>query len=82
MHNMFRAVEYSLALFLGHLVLEILLKALHVQVKGTEISRTHDLLRLAVLCGLDSTEEQKGALREITLFNFKTRCDDSRREFA
>ena len=59
-----------------------MLKALHVQAKGTEIPRTHDLLRLAVLCGLNPTEEQKDALQEVTLFNLETRYDDYRRDFA
>ena len=81
MENMFHAGEYMWSLFIGHLVLEKLLKALHVKTKGAEIPRTHDLLRLAMLCGLQPTEEQKDALQLITLFNIESRYEDYKRDF-
>ena len=82
MQNMFRAGEYLWALFLGHLVLEKLLKALHAKTKGRDIPRTHDLLRLSILCGLEPTEHQKDALQLITLFNIESRYEDYKRDFA
>lgn len=62
MQAMFDAGEYMWALFVGHLVIEKLLKAYYVKIAGREVPRTHDLYKLAVKAGLDLSESQKDSL--------------------
>lgn len=81
MLNMFQSGEYVWALFIGHLVIEKLLKAIYVKSAGSEIPRTHDLYKLAVLSGLELTDSRKDALQYITLFNIETRYEDYKRDF-
>lgn len=78
---MFNAGEYMWALFVGHLVIEKLLKAYYVKTVEREIPRTHDLYKLAVKAGLDLSEAQKDSLQYITLFNIETRYEDYKRDF-
>jgi HEPN domain-containing protein len=47
MHNLIKTKEFSWSLFLGHLVIEKLLKALYVKKLQRHPTFTHDLLRLA-----------------------------------
>lgn len=81
MQAMFNAGEYMWALFVGHLVIEKLLKAYYVKTVGREIPRTHDLYKLAIKAGLDLSEAQKDSLQYITLFNIETRHEDYKRDF-
>jgi HEPN domain-containing protein len=63
MMNMFKVREYIWSLFIGHLVVEKLLKAYYVKMIGNEVPRTHDLLKLAIM-------------RELILMKLKsTSCD-------
>ena len=71
----------SWALFLGHIVIEKLLKAYYVKVKCRHAPLTHNLLRLAQDCDLILTNEQKVSLAEITKFNLNSRYDDYKRDF-
>ena len=48
MNNMFKSREYMWSLFIGHLVIEKLLKAYYVKMVDSNVPRTHDLLKLAV----------------------------------
>ncbi|CAA9292043.1 MAG: hypothetical protein AVDCRST_MAG95-4066, partial [uncultured Adhaeribacter sp.] len=50
MQHLFTAKDYSWSLFLGHLVIEKLLKALFVKNLNKQAPFTHDLLRLASKC--------------------------------
>lgn len=70
-------------LFIGHLVIEKLLKALYAKNnKGAPYApKTHDLLYLAEKMNLDVTEKQANDLVEITKFNLNTRYDDYKRDF-
>lgn len=81
MLNMFQAGEYMWSLFIGHLAIEKLLKASYIKTAGREVPRTHDLHKLAVLAGLDLTDNRKDALQYITLFNIETRYEDFKRDF-
>jgi HEPN domain-containing protein len=47
MKNLLKSKDYNWALFLGHLVLEKLLKALYVKKHQKHSVFTHDLLRLS-----------------------------------
>lgn len=56
MQNLLKSGDYSWAMFLGHLVLEKLLKAHYVKNQRKHALFTHDLLRLATNAGLKIDE--------------------------
>lgn len=78
---MFDAKRFSWALFVGHLVIEKLLKAYFVDVNGGYPPFTHNLLKLALDAQLELTEERKFVLTTITAFNINTRYDDYKMSF-
>ena len=69
------------SLFIGHLVIEKLLKAYYVKMVDSNVPRTHDLLKLAVSAGIEIEEKKKDDLQYITLFNIETRYDEHKRDF-
>jgi len=69
------------ALFVGHLVVEKLLKAYFVKTVDAKVPRTHDLLKIAQKANMDLTEEQKDFLDEVTTFNIKARYPDYKNRF-
>lgn len=81
MRNMFQNGEYMWSLFIGHLVIEKLLKACYVKTIDINIPKTHDLYKLAVKCNLILTDQQKDLLLYITLFNIETRYEDYKQIF-
>lgn len=81
MINMFNASEYLWSLFIGHLVIEKLLKAYYVKMIDKEVPRIHDLHKLALKANLDIAEEQKDFLQYVTLFNIETRYEDYKKDF-
>ena len=81
MMNMFKAGEFMWSLFIGHLVIEKLLKSYYVKMSDADVPRTHDLLKLAVSDGLELDETIKDDLQYITLFNIETRYDEYRKDF-
>jgi len=68
--------DYNWALFLGHLVIEKLLKALFVKKLERHAIFSHDLLRLATKANLVLNVEQEEWLDEITTFNLNARYDN------
>ena len=70
-------------LFLGHLVIEKLLKALYAKnnKSAPHAPKSHDLLYLIEKIGLDITDEQENSLNTITKFNMSARYDDYKKEF-
>ncbi len=81
MENLHANGHHAWALFLGHLVLEKLLKAGIMKSGSTEVPRTHDLLTLAGLAGLELKEERKDFLDDVTTFNLKARYPDYKLRF-
>lgn len=81
MDSLFDKNHYSWALFMGHLVLEKLLKAYFVKHIGINIPYIDDLTKIALLANLNLTEEQKDFLDEITTFNIKVRYPDYKERF-
>jgi HEPN domain-containing protein len=73
--------HYTWALFVGHLVLEKLLKALYVKNVGLQVPRIHNLLKISRVCGLQMTDEQEEFLLEVTTYNVKTRYPDYKKSF-
>ena len=81
MLNLFSSSDYNWALFLGHLVIEKLLKALYVKQYEKHAIMGHDLLRLASKMKLKLTEDQTDWLDRLTTFNINTRYDSYKQEF-
>lgn len=70
-----------MALFIGHLMIEKLLKALYVKINNDYPPFIHNLLRLAEKCDLKLTEDQKLFLVTVTAFNINARYDDYKMSF-
>ena len=81
MEHLLEKAHYTWALFIGHLVLEKLLKAWYVQHIDVTPPFIHDLVRLAEKAGLPLTEDQKDVLDSISTFNLRARYEDYKREF-
>ncbi len=79
--NLYKTKDYHWALFIGHLVVERLLKALVVKKTENHAPLTHDLRRLAKLAELDLAADQKRYLDTITTFNLNARYDDYKKDF-
>jgi len=78
---MYKNEKYNWSLFVGHLIIEKLLKAYHVKVKNDYPPFVHNLLRLAEQSGLKLTEEQETEFANITAFNINARYDDFKMSF-
>lgn len=81
MMTMFNTKKYSWSLFIGHLMIEKLLKAYFVSVKSDYPPYIHNLLRLAEKAGLELTADQQKKLITITAFNINARYDDYKTSF-
>lgn len=83
MQILYENKQYSWSLFLAHLTVEKLLKALYAKKNITSpyAPKIHDLLRLAEKMNLTLTEEQEEKLDTITRFNINARYEDYKREF-
>jgi HEPN domain-containing protein len=81
MRSLFENRHYTWALFVGHLVLEKLLKALYVKNIGLQVPRIHNLLKIARICGLQMSDEHEDFLLEVTTYNIKTRYPDFKKSF-
>ena len=77
--NLFQSHNYNWALFLGHIVLEKLIKAYFVKHTGTHAPFTHDLRLLAKKCELEIPNEME--LDVITSFNINARYDSFKEDF-
>lgn len=73
--------DYTWSLFIGHLVLEKLLKAWYVQHINNTPPFIHDLVRLAEKAALSLDESQKDRLDSISTFNIRARYDNYKLEF-
>jgi len=78
---MFDTKRNSWALFVGHLLIEKLLKALFVKTNSDYPPMIHNLLRLAEKCDLKLTEDQQIFLATVTAFNINARYDDYKMSF-
>jgi len=75
--------QYNWSLFIGHLVVEKLLKGLYAKLNEKEpyAPKTHNLLALAERCNLELNESQVDVLSRITRFNIMARYDDAKNDF-
>jgi HEPN domain-containing protein len=81
MKHLFQKGDYHWSLFVGHLILEKLLKAHYVKQMGDNPPFIHDLLRLSEKGGMTINEEQKDMLDTISGFNIITRYNDYKQSF-
>ena len=81
MAAMFDSKRFSWSLFIGHLMIEKLLKAYYVKVKSDYPPFIHNLLRLAEKADLELTDDRKEQLVTITAFNINARYDDYKMSF-
>ncbi len=73
--------KYDWCLFIGHLVVEKILKAFYVRDKKEIPPKIHNLLRLAENTNLTLTEEQLTFLADINDFNIETTYPDLKFSF-
>ncbi|MDD3687181.1 MAG: HEPN domain-containing protein [Bacteroidales bacterium] len=81
MLTLFNARRYNWTLFIGHITIEKLLKAVYVKKKEKHAPFTHNLYRLAELSEISLSSEYSDWLDEITSFNLNARYDDYLKEF-
>ena len=81
MIDMFKSKRYGWSLFIGHLMIEKLLKALHVYVKSDYPPHIHNLLRLAEKADLKLDKDKMEQLATVTAFNINARYDDYKLSF-
>jgi len=81
MITMYESKKFNWALFVGHLMIEKLLKALYVKINNDYPPFIHNLLRLAEKCDLELTDDQRLFLVTVTAFSINARYDDYKRSF-
>ena len=81
MNSMFEKKEYNWSLFIGHLVIEKLLKAYYVKTIGTHAPLIHNLLKIAMDSKLEFDEEKRIFFITVTAFNINARYDDYKTNF-
>ena len=80
--SMLEKGHYTWCLFIGHLVLEKLLKAIYVREHQKIAPRIHDLVKLAKSTSLNPNDEQLLFLSEVSDFNMEGRYPDEKNQFA
>lgn len=81
MINLYNSKDYHWSLFIGHIVIERLLKACVVIKISDHAPFTHDLTKLAKLSGLAFSEDQLDWLDTISTFNMNARYDSYKEAF-
>ena len=83
MNILFENKQYAWSLFMGHLVLEKLLKALFAKLnpQSPYAPKIHDLLALANKCNLQIDNKTEDKLDIVTNFNIAARYDDYKKNF-
>ena len=81
MENLYNSKDYHWALFIGHIVIERLIKAGIVRNTNEHAPFTHDLRRLAKLSQFDFETVHLVWLDTITTFNLNARYDSYKQAF-
>ena len=80
-NTLFEVNKYDWALFIGHLVLEKMLKAIFVKNNENKIPpKLHNLVRLSELSLVDLDEEKKVLFDKINDFNIEARYPEYKNE--
>lgn len=80
-NTLFKTKKYPYALFMGHLALEKLLKAIVVKYTKSHAPFSHSLAYLAEKSGIKIPEPLLIKLREFMEFHFESRYPDTNKEF-
>ncbi|MBN1407654.1 MAG: HEPN domain-containing protein [Calditrichaceae bacterium] len=75
MIHLYKSKDFHWALFIGHIVIERLLKAKIVEVTKAHAPFIHDLRRLAKLTSIDFEDMHLEWFDTITTFNLNARYD-------
>lgn len=81
MNDLYQTKNYSWALFMGHLVIEKLLKALYVKQKEEYPPMVHDLRRICEKADVKPDFQRQILQDSITRFNINARYDDYKQSF-
>jgi len=81
MIDMIKTKHYNWSLFLGHLVIEKLLKACFVKIHQQHPPLIHNLIYLAEKTGIELTNDSIDFLSTVTTFNISARYDNYTQEF-
>ena len=78
---MYKKKKYPYALFMGHLALEKVLKAVVVKTTRKHAPYTHSLEKLARKSKIDTPKQTQIKLREFMEFHFEARYPDEQKVF-
>jgi HEPN domain-containing protein len=81
MNHLFEKEDFHWSPFMGHLVIEKLLKALYIQETNDQPPFIHNLSRIVQMAEMEMTETQLDFLDTITTFNIRARYDDYKQLF-
>jgi HEPN domain-containing protein len=81
MLDLFDTGNYNWALFIGHLVIEKLLKACYVNAREDFPPLIHDLRRIGEKASISFGEDREIIIETISQFNIRARYDDYKQEF-
>ncbi|MDP2890327.1 MAG: HEPN domain-containing protein [Bacteroidota bacterium] len=81
MIDLYQTQNNNWALFMGHLVIEKLLKAVYVKSKGEFPPMIHDLRRICEKADVELDLSQQILLDSISRFNINARYDDYKQSF-
>lgn len=81
MEDLHQTKNNNWALFIGHLVIEKLLKALYIKEKGEFPPLIHDLRRIYEKAGIGLDVEKQVIFDSISRFNINARYDDYKQSF-
>jgi HEPN domain-containing protein len=73
MNNLYKSKDYAWSLFVGHLVIEKLLKASFIKAKREHPPLIHNLLKISDLAGIKYSKEEEKLIDVITSFNLGAR---------
>jgi HEPN domain-containing protein len=79
--SLIKEKKFDWALFLGHLVLEKILKAIYIKKIGSFPPRTHNLLLLIKEMDIQISDEDSDFFEEVNTFNISTRYPDEQLKF-
>lgn len=83
MKSIYEAKQYTWCLFIGHLVIEKLLKAIYAKKneENPHAPKIHNLVQLADKCTLELDQKQRDLLAVFTKFNMSARYEDYKSDF-
>lgn len=79
--SLFANEKYDWCLFIAHIVLEKILKGFYVKNKDEFPPRTHDLVKLVDMAGLDVDDKTVEFLDSVNTFNISIRYPDEKFKF-